>query len=90
MPSWIPAYSPRLIRLHLDFVISDVLISFDVEYLYLSAVRTQYASEFGHLIRVITIYARVEYALDGLNGMKTRQIIDVVQLYLLPATRPRN
>ncbi|KAF9453564.1 hypothetical protein P691DRAFT_21703 [Macrolepiota fuliginosa MF-IS2] len=41
------------------------------EYLYLGAVRTQYASEFGHLIRVITIYARVEYALDGLNDPET-------------------
>lgn len=39
-----------------------------IEYLYLPAIRTQYASEFGHLIRVITIYARVEFALDELNG----------------------
>lgn len=38
------------------------------EYLYLPAVRTQYASEFGHLIRVISIYAKVELALDELNG----------------------
>ncbi|KAJ3566921.1 hypothetical protein NP233_g6690 [Leucocoprinus birnbaumii] len=41
------------------------------QYLYLGAVRTQYASEFGHLIRVITIYLRVEYALDGLNDPET-------------------
>ncbi|CAA7267424.1 unnamed protein product [Cyclocybe aegerita] len=38
------------------------------EYLYLPAVRTQYASEFGHLIRIVSIYAKMEYALDELNG----------------------
>ncbi|TFK71646.1 hypothetical protein BDN72DRAFT_764612 [Pluteus cervinus] len=41
------------------------------EYLYLPAIRTQYASEFGHLIRVISIYAKVEYALDELNDPET-------------------
>ncbi|KAG6910028.1 hypothetical protein DXG01_013752 [Tephrocybe rancida] len=34
------------------------------EYLYLPAVKMQYSSEFGHLIRVVTIYAKVESALD--------------------------
>ncbi|TFK26175.1 hypothetical protein FA15DRAFT_616185, partial [Coprinopsis marcescibilis] len=34
------------------------------EYLYLPAVRMQYASEFGHLVRIITIYARMESILD--------------------------
>ncbi|KAF5335977.1 hypothetical protein D9611_006287 [Ephemerocybe angulata] len=38
------------------------------EYLHLPAVGTQYASEFGHLIRIITIYARVELILDDLCG----------------------
>ncbi|KAF8817557.1 hypothetical protein BYT27DRAFT_7237433 [Phlegmacium glaucopus] len=37
------------------------------EYLYLPAVRTQYASEFGHLIRIVSIYAKVEYALDEMS-----------------------
>ncbi|KAF8159676.1 fungal-specific transcription factor domain-containing protein [Crassisporium funariophilum] len=37
------------------------------EYLYLPAVRTQYASEFGHLIRILSIYAKVEFALDEMN-----------------------
>ncbi|KAF9054372.1 fungal-specific transcription factor domain-containing protein [Panaeolus papilionaceus] len=41
------------------------------EYLYLPAVRTQYASEFGHLIRVLSIYAKMEFALDALNGPDT-------------------
>ncbi|KAG6812742.1 hypothetical protein H0H92_000788 [Tricholoma furcatifolium] len=39
------------------------------EYLYLPAVRMQYSSEFGHLIRVITIYAKVESALDELTAL---------------------
>ncbi|KAF8909396.1 fungal-specific transcription factor domain-containing protein [Gymnopilus junonius] len=34
------------------------------EYLYLPAVRTQYASEFGHFIRILSIYAKMEFALD--------------------------
>ncbi|KAG5647462.1 hypothetical protein DXG03_009393 [Asterophora parasitica] len=38
------------------------------EYLYLPAVRTQYSSEFGHLLRVVTIYAKVENALDELSN----------------------
>ncbi|KAG5724925.1 60S acidic ribosomal protein P2-alpha [Termitomyces sp. T112] len=37
------------------------------EYLYLPAVRMQYSSEFGHLIRVVTIYAKVEFAMDELT-----------------------
>ena len=40
-----------------------------IEYLYLPAVRTQYASEFGHLIRILTIFAKMEYVLDELNGL---------------------
>ena len=39
-----------------------------VEYLYLPAVRTQYASEFGHLIRIVSIYAKMEFTLDEVNG----------------------
>ena len=39
-----------------------------IEYLYLPAVKTQYASEFGHLIRILSIYAKVEHALDETNG----------------------
>ena len=39
-----------------------------LEYLYLPAVKTQYASEFGHLIRILSIYAKVEHALDEMNG----------------------
>ena len=39
-----------------------------IEYLHLPAVRTQYASEFGHLIRIMTIYAKVELIIDNLNG----------------------
>ncbi|RXW23992.1 hypothetical protein EST38_g1875 [Candolleomyces aberdarensis] len=38
------------------------------EYLHLPAVRTQYASEFGHLIRIMTIYAKVELIMDEVNG----------------------
>ncbi|KAF8074981.1 hypothetical protein FPV67DRAFT_1475647 [Lyophyllum atratum] len=41
------------------------------EYLYLPAVRMRYASEFGHLIRVVTIYAKVENALDELSDPDT-------------------
>jgi len=39
-----------------------------IEYLYLPAVRMQYTSEFGHLIRILTIFAKMEYVLDELNG----------------------
>lgn len=39
-----------------------------LEYLSSPAPRTQYASEFGHLIRVLSIYSRVEAILDTLNG----------------------
>jgi hypothetical protein len=38
------------------------------EYLYLPAVRMQYASEFGHLIRILAIFAKMEYVLDELSG----------------------
>ncbi|KAG6886228.1 hypothetical protein C0993_010790 [Termitomyces sp. T159_Od127] len=38
------------------------------EYLRLPAVRMQYSSEFGHLIRVVTIYAKVESAMDQLTN----------------------
>ncbi|KAF8202552.1 fungal-specific transcription factor domain-containing protein [Pholiota molesta] len=41
------------------------------EYLYLPAVRTQYASEFGHLIRIISIYAKMEFALDDITDTET-------------------
>lgn len=47
---------------------SHCLLLLNIEYLYLPAVRTQYASEFGHLIRVLSIYAKMEFALDALNG----------------------
>jgi hypothetical protein len=36
--------------------------------MYLPAPRTQYASEFGHLIRVVSIYSKVESILDVING----------------------
>ncbi|KXN86586.1 hypothetical protein AN958_09890 [Leucoagaricus sp. SymC.cos] len=66
--------------LHLRFLLISVILGskFSMlifvssqEYLYLDAVRTQYASEFGHLIRVITIYTKVEFAFDGLNDPET-------------------
>ncbi|KAF8225547.1 hypothetical protein L208DRAFT_1368129 [Tricholoma matsutake] len=38
------------------------------EYLYLPAVRTQYSSEFGHLIRVVTIHAKLEQAVEQLDA----------------------
>ncbi|TFK32774.1 fungal-specific transcription factor domain-containing protein [Crucibulum laeve] len=41
------------------------------EYLYLPAVRMQYSSEMGHLIRILTVYAKVEVALDDLNDPAT-------------------
>jgi hypothetical protein len=44
------------------------------EYLHLPAVRTQYASEFGHLIRIITIYAKVELIMDEVNGKWKRHV----------------
>lgn len=39
-----------------------------IEYLYLPAVRTQYSSEFGHLIRVAAIHAKLEQAVEQLEG----------------------
>jgi hypothetical protein len=38
------------------------------EYLYLPAPRIQSASEFGHLIRVCSIYSKVEQLVDTFNG----------------------
>ncbi|KAF8631873.1 hypothetical protein AX15_002143 [Amanita polypyramis BW_CC] len=40
------------------------------EYLHLPPIKNQYASEFGHLLRVLVIYAKVEEALDYLTGVK--------------------
>ena len=40
--------------------VTDVLL----EYLYLPAPKTRYASEFGHLIRVTSIHAKIEYCSD--------------------------
>lgn len=37
------------------------------EYLYLPPVRTQYASEFGHLVRIVTIHQKIEWAMDALD-----------------------
>ncbi len=45
------------------------------EYLYLPAVRTHYASEFGHLVRVITIHQKVESALDVLAQLETKKVV---------------
>ncbi|KAF9042647.1 hypothetical protein BDZ89DRAFT_1156203 [Hymenopellis radicata] len=45
------------------------------EYLYLPAVRTHYASEFGHLVRVITIHQKVESALDVLARPETKKVV---------------
>ena len=53
-------------RYHLSYPMFNVDLI--IEYLYLPAVKTQYASEFGHLIRILSIYAKVEYALDEMNG----------------------
>jgi hypothetical protein len=36
--------------------------------MYLPAPRTPYASEFGHLSRVVSIYSKVESILDTVNG----------------------
>jgi hypothetical protein len=38
------------------------------EYLYMPAPRTQYASEVGHLIRIVSIYANIESKMDGKGG----------------------
>ncbi|KAF9461199.1 fungal-specific transcription factor domain-containing protein [Collybia nuda] len=46
------------------------------EYLYLPAVRTQYSSEFGHLIRVISIYTKVEFALDELSDPSPEPVMN--------------
>ena len=51
---------------HLSYPTSNVHLI--IEYLYLPAVKTQYASEFGHLIRILSIYAKVEHSLDEMNG----------------------
>ncbi|KAK2463681.1 hypothetical protein APHAL10511_004432 [Amanita phalloides] len=40
------------------------------EYLHLAPIKTQYASEFGHLLRVLMIYAEAEHALDYLTGLE--------------------
>jgi len=54
---------------HFYHRISPKLILFHIlEYLYLPAVRTRYASEFGHLIRILSIYAKMECVLDDTNG----------------------
>ncbi|KIY65875.1 hypothetical protein CYLTODRAFT_445074 [Cylindrobasidium torrendii FP15055 ss-10] len=45
------------------------------EYLFLPAVRTHYASEMGHLVRIITIHQKLEWALDKLNDTKARNTI---------------
>ena len=54
----------------LSHVLLLILFNVDliIEYLYLPAVKTQYASEFGHLIRILSIYAKVEHSLDEMNG----------------------
>lgn len=51
-----------------DSIGLNYYMSSGIEYLYLPAVRTQYSSEFGHLIRVLTIYAKIELALNELSG----------------------
>lgn len=72
----------QLCRVISLFLISSLLFSpllhtlpsifafFDLEYLHLSPIRTQYASEFGHLLRVLMIYAAAENALDYLTGLR--------------------
>lgn len=62
-------YTPAELRLRLpadetSFELGVIYESLP-EYLYLPAIRTQYASEMGHLIRVLTIWWRVEWALNG-------------------------
>lgn len=32
----------------------------------------QYASEFGHLVRILSIFVKIEYILDELNGQSNR------------------
>ncbi|KAG6821195.1 hypothetical protein H0H93_004015 [Arthromyces matolae] len=60
--------SGRRLRLPVDETTFELGVHSTLpEYLYLPAVRMQYSSEFGHLIRVITIYAKVESALDELT-----------------------
>lgn len=68
-PTSEPLYScifPIPHHYHLSYLTFNVDLI--IEYLYLPAVKTQYASEFGHLIRILSIYARVEHALDEMNG----------------------
>ena len=60
------------------------------EYLYLPAVRTHYASEMGHLVRVITICQKIEWALDALidpqvreTVMECEKLLDVGYIFVL-------
>lgn len=39
-----------------------------LEYLHLSAPRTQYASEYGHLLRIASVHARLEASLNTADG----------------------
>lgn len=62
-------YTPAELRLRLpadetSFELGVIYESLP-EYLYLPAIRTQYASEMGHLVRVLTLWWRVEWALNG-------------------------
>ena len=40
-----------------------------VEYLHLPAPRTQYVSEYGHLLRIASIHGRLEGALNAAGSM---------------------
>jgi hypothetical protein len=40
-----------------------------VEYLHLPAPRTQYVSEYGHLLRIASVYGRLEGALNAAGSM---------------------
>jgi hypothetical protein len=46
--------------------------TFCTEYLYLAAPRTQYASETGHLIRVFSIYSKIENISNAIEGKRYR------------------
>ena len=39
------------------------------EYLHLPAPRTQYVSEYGHLLRIASVYGRLEAALNAAGSM---------------------
>jgi hypothetical protein len=41
---------------------------YPVEYLHLPAPRTQYASEYGHLLRIASLHGRLEAALNATDG----------------------